>query len=104
MLTRRLMVFAAMLLLAAGSVSAATEVAWQAEAETVVRNMRYGGHGGRDETMAMMYLYPDTVDLGELGEVRPRWAQDAHEATSELGEKVARAIVAGWVKELKKES
>jgi creatinine amidohydrolase len=62
----------------------------------------YGGHGGRDETVAMMYLCPGTVDLEELKKVRPSFALDAHEATRERGEKIAKAMVAGWVEALRK--
>lgn len=42
MLSRRLIGIAALLLFAGGSAFAATEGVWQAEAETVVHNMRYG--------------------------------------------------------------
>ena len=63
----------------------------------------YGGHGGRDETAAMMYLCPGTVDLKALKKERPAWAADAHEATVELGGRIAKAIVAGWVNTLKRE-
>lgn len=62
----------------------------------------YGGHGGRDETAAMMYLCPGTVDLDERKKETPAWAADATEATAELGEKFAKTIVASWVKELGK--
>jgi creatinine amidohydrolase/Fe(II)-dependent formamide hydrolase-like protein len=61
----------------------------------------YGGHGGKDETAAMMYLYPETVDLSELDKQKnPSWAADAHEATAAYGEEIAKAIVASWKKEL----
>lgn len=62
----------------------------------------YGGHGGKDETAAMMHLYPTTVDLGELKGKVPAWAADAHEATPELGAKIAEKIVDSWAAELRK--
>jgi len=62
----------------------------------------YGGHGGRDETAAMMYLYPETVDLSELEACCPVWAQDAREATPELGREIGELIIAGWVAELRR--
>ena len=64
----------------------------------------YGGHGGNDETSAMMYFCPDTVDLGELAKRKPEsWAADAHKATAQHGEKIAKAIVASWKRELTKD-
>jgi len=70
--------------------------------DSQLSSIGYGGHGGKDETAAMMYLFPGTVDLKELKNERPAWAADAHEATAKLGEKIAKAIVAGWVNELSK--
>lgn len=74
--------------------------------DSVFAGAGYGGHGGKDETDAMMFLYPDTVDLKELNKADklPRWAADAHEATREEGERIGRAIVDAWVKELKSNS
>lgn len=62
----------------------------------------YGGHGGCDETSAMMFLYPDTVDLAELKRMKPRpyWAKDASRASAKHGREIGEAVIAAWVKEL----
>ena len=62
----------------------------------------FGGHGGKGETDAMLYYYPETVDLGQLGEDLPRWALDAHEANAEDAREIGDALVASWVAELKR--
>ena len=50
-----------------------------------------------------LYLCPDTVDLGVWDKEKDsHWARDAGEATPEEGERIAKAIVAGWKKELTK--
>lgn len=66
----------------------------------------YGGHGGRDETSAMMHFAPETVDLSELefAQPLPSWARDAHEATAELGKEIAERLVASWVERLRQDS
>lgn len=65
----------------------------------------YPGHGGRGETEAMMYLYPDTVDLAELDKAKelPPWAKDASEASYEEGRDIGETIIASWVERLKKD-
>ena len=51
----------------------------------------------------MMVLCPGTVDLGVWDKEKDsRWDKDAGEATPEEGERIAKAIVAGWKKELTK--
>ena len=62
----------------------------------------YGGHGGRDETAAMRFLYPETVDLTRLSDDQPAWAADAGEATEELGRQIGEAMIASWVAELRR--
>lgn len=62
----------------------------------------YGGHGGGDETAAMLFFYPQSVDLAELRHMEPRpyWARDAERATPELGREIGEGIIESWVKEL----
>lgn len=63
----------------------------------------YEGHGGKGETQAMLCLCPGTVDLSVWSKADDsRWAQDADQATAEEGERIARALVAGWKEELTK--
>ncbi len=64
----------------------------------------YGGHGGKGETMAMQFLYPETVALSELTPTNklPHWAADAGQADPKEAEAIGKAIIAGWVKELTK--
>jgi creatinine amidohydrolase len=63
----------------------------------------YAGHGGKGETQAMLCLCPGTVDLSVWSKANDsRWAQDSDQATAEEGERIARAIVAGWKEELTK--
>ena len=65
----------------------------------------YGGHGGKDETSAMMHLYPDTVDISELKKMEPMpyWAEDAKDASSEHGRIIAEKIISSWVGHLKQD-
>jgi creatinine amidohydrolase len=62
----------------------------------------YPGHGGRGETSAMMFLYPETVDLDELAKMDPLpyWAKDAAESTVEYGRRIGEAIVQSWITHL----
>jgi len=65
----------------------------------------FGGHGGRDETSAMMHFYPGTVDMSELKEMNPLpfWAQDAPAASALHGHAIAEKIVYSWGERLKKD-
>ncbi|MDP2989768.1 MAG: creatininase family protein [Kiritimatiellota bacterium] len=67
-------------------------------------NKGYGGHGGKGETMAMMFLYPETVNLSELAKADklPRWAKDADQADPKEAEEIGKAIIGGWIKEISK--
>ena len=67
-------------------------------------NGGYGGHGGRDETAAMLHLYPETVALAELGKMDPLpfWAQDAGQANATQGQAIAERLLASWVERLRK--
>ena len=62
----------------------------------------YPGHGGCGETSAMLFLYPETVDLGELAgmDPRPYWAKDAEESSEECGRRIGEAIIDSWVARL----
>ncbi len=65
----------------------------------------YGGHGGRDETAAMLHFCPETVDRGEIVKMDPLpvWAQDVAEADAADGKVIAERIVAAWVERLRRD-
>lgn len=63
----------------------------------------YRGHGGRDETSAMMHFHPDSVNLAELKLMTPLpyWAEDAAQSSAGNGREIAERLVAAWVAHLK---
>ncbi len=65
----------------------------------------FGGHGGKDETSAMMYFYPESVDITELKRMKPMpyWAKDAPQASAEHGRAIAEKLVQSWVERLEKD-
>jgi creatinine amidohydrolase/Fe(II)-dependent formamide hydrolase-like protein len=65
----------------------------------------YGGHGGRDETSAMLHFHPDTVDLKELGRMDPLpfWAADAGAASAAHGRAVAERLLEAWAARLRRD-
>ena len=62
------------------------------------------GHGGKGETQLIMAVYPETVKMEELRDMKekPSWLLDADEASIEEGERWVEFCVEGWVKELSK--
>ena len=68
---------------------------------TAVQNATGYDHAGKYETSILMSLYPDSVDLSRLGDIKHWFTEAAKEASTDIGDEMVEKSLKYLLKAIK---